>query len=370
MSKPYYVILTGSKNNAGDFLIKHRAKQLFSLIRQDRDVLDLNAWEVIDEKKLQIINNSECLILTGGPSLQFDMYPKIYKLREDLNEIKVPIVCMGVGYKDHNGEWFNTSNYKLSADSHKLLKKIATSGYKSSVRDYNSLSAMQHNGYDNFIMTGCPALYEPSFFDKETEKSIINNVIFSLGVSYLESPSFFESMKNVVLKCKQIFKDKNYKVLLHHSYNEKNETQKAMVNFFEKNNIAFKDISGSADELISEYSNCDLHVGYRVHAHIFMSSISKRSILINEDGRGKALLDVIGGVRLDCYKIDDINLENRFKSKIKRDYHFKSAIAVLETELDHVLEYEISNKFPRIRKIRNNINDNFELMKLFLLQLP
>ena len=40
-----YVILTGSKNNAGDFLIKHRAKQLFAKLRPNREIIDLNAWE-------------------------------------------------------------------------------------------------------------------------------------------------------------------------------------------------------------------------------------------------------------------------------------------------------------------------------------
>lgn len=43
--KDYYVILTGSKNNAGDFLIKCRAKneKLFAALRPDRDIVDLDA---------------------------------------------------------------------------------------------------------------------------------------------------------------------------------------------------------------------------------------------------------------------------------------------------------------------------------------
>lgn len=40
----YYVILTGSKNNAGNFLIKHRAKKLFTALRNDRKLVDLDAW--------------------------------------------------------------------------------------------------------------------------------------------------------------------------------------------------------------------------------------------------------------------------------------------------------------------------------------
>ena len=44
------------------------------------------------------------------------------------------------------------------------------------------------------------------------------------------------------------------------------------------------------------YSKVDLHIGYRVHAHIFMNSIAKKSILISEDGRAKGVKGVIGGI--------------------------------------------------------------------------
>lgn len=75
--KEYYVILTGSKNNAGDFLIKYRAKLLFSSLRPDRDIIDLNAWEPFDSDRLEVINRSKALILMGGPALQKNMRPKI-----------------------------------------------------------------------------------------------------------------------------------------------------------------------------------------------------------------------------------------------------------------------------------------------------
>ncbi len=75
--KEQYVVLTGGKNNAGDFLIKYRAKQLFTTFRQDRQIIDLNAWEKFDPQKLQTVNASKALILLGGPSLQKNMRPDI-----------------------------------------------------------------------------------------------------------------------------------------------------------------------------------------------------------------------------------------------------------------------------------------------------
>lgn len=44
MSK-YYVLLTGSKNNAGDYLIEHRALNLLIARRTDFGFVDVSGWE-------------------------------------------------------------------------------------------------------------------------------------------------------------------------------------------------------------------------------------------------------------------------------------------------------------------------------------
>ena len=99
-----YVLLTGSKNNAGDFLIKDRAKALFALLKPSIKLIDFDAWEILDEKKLEVVNNSKALILLGGPALQKQMYPKIYGLCDNLNDIKVPIITMGIGWYSKQGD--------------------------------------------------------------------------------------------------------------------------------------------------------------------------------------------------------------------------------------------------------------------------
>ncbi|OOF08193.1 hypothetical protein, partial [Salinivibrio sp. PR919] len=111
--KPYYVILTGSKNNAGDFLIKYRAKEIFQRIRPDREIVDINGWEKFSAETLEIVNNSEALILMGGPALQQHMYPKIYPLVDELSDITTKIVMMGVGWKSLSGNWIDSVYYPL-----------------------------------------------------------------------------------------------------------------------------------------------------------------------------------------------------------------------------------------------------------------
>ena len=65
----------------------------------------------------------------------------------------------------------------------------------------------------------------------------------------------------------------------HNATSKHVERHNAFANWLESNEIKYIDVSGSAENLISYYNNVDLHIGYRLHAHIFMNSISKFSIL-------------------------------------------------------------------------------------------
>ena len=89
----------------------------------------------MENEKLSIVNNSKAVLLAGGPSIQTTMYPEIYKLSSSIDQIKVPVICFGVGSKHHNFNEFGWKNYLLSQESLKLLDKVNKSGYLSSVRD-------------------------------------------------------------------------------------------------------------------------------------------------------------------------------------------------------------------------------------------
>ena len=380
--KNQYVILTGSKNNAGDYLIKYRAKQLFKELRPDREIIDFNAWEEFDKEKLKTVNESKALILLGGPSLQKNMRPNIYKMTKDLDDIKVPIIFMGTGWKSISGNWNDTYNYPLNKESMKLLERINNSGYLSSVRDYHTLNSIRFKGFENFLMTGCPAYYDLNFIGKKTENPTIKKVAFSLGVAFIHSPSMQKLMKENILECKKYFEYKEFEVVFHHSLdkdkflsthnatsshvNKHNEFAKWLTS----HNINYTDISGSAENLINYYSNVDLHIGYRVHAHIFMNSISRFSILISEDGRAKATKDVIGGIVLDGFNQFKNSFISKVLNKLLSSFDRYSSNKFVTKELLDNVEYEQLINFYRIKNSRNQIDTNYNIMKKFIKQLP
>lgn len=376
-----YVLLTGSKNNAGDFLIKDRAKALFALLKPSIKLIDFDAWEILDEKKLEVVNNSKALILLGGPALQKQMYPKIYGLCDNLNDIKVPIITMGIGWYSKQGDWNNTHNYPLSDKTIQLLKKIDSSGFKSSVRDYHTLNALQTLGFKNFIMTACPAVYNTNFFDKSVETPRnIKKIGFSLGASFKTSQKMFNQMQEVLLALKNNFKNSTVETVFHHSPSDKylnspgsnkhfHQMQLKFLRWLDDNDFSWTDISGSAENLKEYYQNVDLHIGYRVHAHIFMNSISKPSVLLNEDGRGKALKDVIGGVTIDA--IESVNESKFVKMAHLLGIHIddtKNSNNLCE-DLINTINYNLTlgNKF---QQSRFEINRHYKQMENFISNLP
>ena len=385
MNKNYYVTLTGGKNNAGDFLIKYRAFNLFKKFRKDRAIIDFNEWEPIDDEKLKIINNSKALILLGGPGILPHMYPNTYPLRENLNDIKVPVIMMGLGWKDPKGDWENTHNIHFDDSTKELLNKINKSGYLSSVRDYHTLNTLQLHNYKNVLMTGCPAYYVLEKIEQSPEMlKKVKKVAFSLGVSFVLSKSMEKQMKKLILSLKKIYTEQKseFEVVFHHSLKEKNIQEiygKGSLSFYKKhqefyewlesNDIISKDISGSADNLMAYYSQIDIHIGYRVHAHIFMNSISKFSILISEDGRAKAVRNVIGGIVLDGYlKFKTHKLSGRLNKYFQYDRYISNDF--LNLEVLNSLEYEKKVEYNSVIKTRKQIDTNFEIMKKFIAQLP
>lgn len=380
LAKDYYVTLTGGKNNAGDFLIKYRAKKLMAEYRPDREIVDLDGWKPFGEEELTLVNNSKALILLGGPALQEKMRPRVYGLTENLQDIKVPIVMMGVGWYSQEGRWEHTHDYPMNQKSKELLKRMADDGLMSSVRDYHTLNTLASMGYSNYLMTGCPALYSLPHIGTEVANGSPKKIGFSLGVSLKASNKMRKQMQQAILKTIEVFSDSEVEVVFHHGIGEnylKSDgvasdlyvAQRKFIEWLEEESIKYVDISGSAENLIEYYNTCDLHIGYRVHAHIFCNSISKPSVLLNEDGRGIALRDVIGGATLDMYKKAITHKAAKAAHKLKVPFdNMKPAKGAIK-DYGNLLRYEIASGV-KLQQPRRNIDLHSNVMKRFILQLP
>lgn len=81
-----------------------------------------------------------------------------------------------------------------------------------------------------------------------------------------------------------------------------------------KNCINVVDISGNVNGF-NIYDNSDLHIGFRVYAHIYNLSIRRRTILIEEDGRGAGCNDTLGLFGIKAYN-QEIEIKNKYINKV------------------------------------------------------
>lgn len=377
-----YVLLTGAKNNAGDFLIGHRARALLGALRPDRAFTELPGWEPLGDHELDVVNRSKALVLTGGPALQRTMASDVYRLAPVLDRIHVPVVSFGIGWKSPAGRWSDTRSYPLSDGTVRLLDRIDASGHASSVRDYHTLNVLQERGYRSFVMTGCPALYELDHVGGSFDGPVdLQRVTFSLGVGFLDSRSMERQMKDAVLRTRDAVAPAALTLAFHHGVDASYldtpgatpalwHAHRRLLAWAESEGLAHADVSGGVEKLLRHYGAADLHVGYRVHAHILMSSLSKPSILIAEDGRGTALRDVLGGIVLTAHRKHRSSLWSKVLGRLGVPIDRRPADPRLTGDLARHLANEREQGYPRLGATRTAIDRHYPVMSDFLRQLP
>jgi hypothetical protein len=347
----------------------------------------MNSWEAFSDGQLEIVNGAVALILLGGPALRRDMYPKVYPLVDDLDRIKVPITIMGAGWHASPGTWEDSRAYTFTPATLRLLQRIDAGNTSLSVRDYRSLNALAVAGIANGVMTGCPALYIPerigSPFVGFSSKGV-KNLVISPGVTFIRSAALEQQLKNLIMELRSGFPDANLTVAFHHSIQpdvlkkayDNDQTvaadrQLAVVKWLDEQEVDYMDISGGVEKLIQLYDGADFHVGYRVHAHIFMCSQRKPSVLLTEDGRGRGLKDVLGGVIFDSWKKREYSVKDRIRQRVLRlrpeRYVAFSGIAA---DVKRIVNYEWQHRYPRFSQPQQRIDLHHEMMKAYIMELP
>jgi len=378
----YYVLLTGSKNNAGDYLIKQRAKSLLTAYRPDRELVDMDGWKPLTDEQLNVVNSSAALLLTGGPAVNTRMRPVVYALRENLDDIGVPITTFGVGWRSPDGRWSRTNRFGFNEASKQLLQRIEGSGLQASVRDFHTQNVLHHSGLTRVLMTGCPALYSVDHLGRQLDvPATIERVSISLGVHFVRSRTLEEQSRELVRAVQDAFPEAQVNVAFHHSLDERYaaaygkttpvyKAQRRFLAWLEEQGVGHVDLSGSADRLVHHYGDTDVHVGYRVHAHIYMTSIRKPSLLLAEDGRGMALKDVLGGHIVDAFERYDDSKALKAARRLGFGADSYNAAPGLAYDVVRNLSEDAANGWPRARAAVASLEGFAPSMRNFTESLP
>lgn len=306
------ITITGAFRNAGDHLIVDRALKLLRKY-SDKDIININRKH-IKETDYRLFNKAKAVILCGGPAYQENIYPEIYNL--DLNRITVPVIPLGLGYKQASEKFsFSEKSLDFIRTIHKKIKN-------SSARDIMTKEVLKEIKINNVIMTGCPAWYNMDKLNKNftfKKESQINKVAFSVPAKV--TADTIKIMKYI----SERFSEKKLICTFHHGFFTRFDRDgiKTMIGFLKCASYAKKygfkteDMNSSSSKF-KIYDDVDLHIGYRVHAHIFFLSERKATLLISEDSRAKGQSATLGTP--DICGIDTVSA---LKKEIDAHFHTK-----------------------------------------------
>ena len=298
-------LLSGARKNSGDYLITNRCKKILEANVENARITTFNATLPLEDK-IDELNDQDLLVIAGGPSYTKRLYPRDIPLVSDLQEIKTKIAIIGSGWYGNLTNSSEICGYKFFDSSRQLLDKVQEDIKVFGCRDYYAVRVLANNGYSNAIMTGCPAWYDLEKlavrlkFPYKIKKIMISDPanIRSYGKQRLE----------IVRRLKEKYPDAIVEYVFHRGVSKDDLTDgttarhiNILINELMRLGVQYHDIS-YGDEGFKLYNSCDLHIGYRVHAHIYNLSERKMSILIEEDSRGAGVNEALGLIGIKAYK--------------------------------------------------------------------
>ncbi len=354
-------LLSGAYKNAGDFLITHRANLLLQRYIPDSNIAIYTRNNI--SAYLKEINQMDAVVVSGGPIYMPDI---VSMFDVDIRKtIKKPIMVVGGGWYGYGNGSNQIYQYKINKESYRLLKYIDDYGYGLSCRDICSIKALSKYKFKTMCLTGCPAWYDLDNIDNLSINGDFSQ-IKKIVVSDPARTENYSQVLRVVRFLKSRFPSAQIIFAFHRGIKSDIHTAKKTELYLKKLNndiqqleIKTVDLSYGVDGF-SVYDNCDLHVGYRVHAHIYCLSKRIRTILIEEDGRGAGLDMTLGLPNIKAYD-DRFQPSNKYSEKLYRMSNISRNRYIIQ-ELDNYLnilqltdDQPLKNSFILMQKYFQNM---------------
>ena len=364
------VLLGGARNNCGDYLIVARAQALFAHYLPNTAVTVLDRTKKLSSRDLELMEASDLVVLAGGPLIRNNCAESLNlaeaALSGRLSAMNTPFVIMGGGAKPP--EPFAPTRLRLTAPTARLFEKIESSPYYSGTRDLESIVLLRNAGFGNFCFTGCPAIYSLPPPEEPCRPFFLENVrkvVFSCGAPGGMGGDAVRQHLDVLVAVRRALPQAELVAAFHHAVEEAElkrlfggRCPLGWRDLFARVNeagVRVADISGGLDRMLELYASADLHVGYRVHAHVLMTSWRKPSLLIAEDGRGSGMADVISGKVLRAW-------ESRRRPRGILDYVLRRK-AVTEKVYSHDMGEQVVDELERCSREGKALNEERPIVK-------
>jgi|Deesub1362B_J571_1020462.scaffolds.fasta_scaffold00364_6 hypothetical protein len=341
-----YTLLTGAKKNVGDFLIVEKGRELIKCHSQENEFLEFKRWMPLDSY-LEEINTTKAIILCGGPGYKRDFYPNVFPLTKNINDIKIPIIPFALGWTGH--PMGSPDKFSFNESSMFLLRHIHRNFEVTSCRDIITKEILRRHGFTNVIMTGCPVWYDTANIGKKfRQPNEIKRIVFTVPANR----KLFRQGIQLMKRLKLLFPKAQFFCVFHRGIRWDSYTSipsSIILMKFKKQaeKLGYEIVDAAYDTAkIGFYRICDLHVGYRVHGHIFFLSLRKPTFLLQEDGRGRGVSETL--------RLPDVSAWKKNASD----------------EIINNIKKELDSGFNSFSKISTLLDEYYKNMVYFLKKLP
>jgi hypothetical protein len=392
-----YTVLTtcppyGSRN-VGDELIEVRTKEIIRQEKGEDDFFTLFREEPL-ESHIDTINNSRAVLMPAFPVRDTPMYPGTFRLTQNLSEIKVPLIPIGANWNVYPGDEISRKSTIYSAETTAFLKHVASGVEQFSCREHHAAAVLRYHGIENTFFTGDPAWFHlPSLGKPLRRTRKIGRVVFSPPLS----PFYVDQAEDILSMIARMFPDAERYCAMHlrdsgspadsGENSQKNENSAAMSPEVARKNekirktardLGFSVLEAAGDiKKLDFYEECDLHIGYECHAHLFFFSRRIPSILIAEDARGVGFNYTLGYGGFTGF----IRAQNAAKKTAKKHTSgYCTSVSELNEappklnladEIENFLIEETASRFIRYVGLGNYIDTVYEeRMAPFIRSLP
>lgn len=382
----YTILKTGmgpGSGNVGDQLVLEMAQELIEQATGVNEFLIYNRQTDITSV-LDKINRTRAVILPAF-EIRDDIVPH-YHFSDDITDIEVPIIPMGAGWCSFPGDRLDMRNHVYSDKTRAYLDYICKDINSFTTRDAFTSGVLERNGINNTELIGDCAWYD---LDKIGEPIKKPTSIEKVVLTTPHRPLYKQQAKRLSQYLRSEFPDATLFCSLH---NTPSEQDREIAHHAAS--LGYEIVRASLDtDNIDFYTECDLHVGYRLHGHIGFLRTRNPSILIHEDGRGAGLTNTLGTGGFDGFRrrlppsvadtvrsISDTKVARAAHTIMEtqlgvKDYWTNRAIAPANnqiiTRIRSFLRAELDSGFRSYEDVVEFIDNTYhDHMKPFLNRLP
>lgn len=339
-------MLSGKIKNSGDFIITEKTKELIKMIHPQCQIDEYN--RVYDMSKwLDDINQHDIAVVAGGPGL-LSGETRLLNI-DNVEKITIPIFALGLGWFGEDTIPDILYQYELQGENLSLFQRIVSDTKIIGCRDMISLNVLRNSGLEGGVLTGCPVWFDTDKIQQFMLNQKLSGKIGKVCISDPANPIYLDELVEVVEYVRKYVVPEKIQVLFHRGIMPEHTK---VIEFLTKENVEYVDISNDFQGF-RQYDSAQLHIGFRVHAHLYNLSKRNCSVLISEDGRGVATNETLGLPVIKAYSIRETAQNTLIKNY--NEY--------MKYQIDDVLKNMITTNYYELERSFETMHHYYGVMK-------